>query len=455
MGIIRQKTLIINIQYKIKEIFKMAKFNLSEAAKAILTEGSKESLSTNVASKRSGQDKPQKLNPAVAYSTKDAGDIGKAINDVNDPAPDYTKGVPSATPPGATPPVSQQPAAKLSAQPGQNPAGDSQGSAADMGGHQGDETSYENIRDRIKAKLAKQTMQPNPGAVAPYVPEEAKQDGEVVSEAESEKGEGHEDAAQDKAMIKKMMKKETMKEKMKEDMDALLGGENLSEEFVSKATTIFEAAVIARTESILEEIQAELYEQFEEAVEEVKEDLATKVDDYMNYMAEEWMKENTLAVEKGLRAEIVEDFIKGLKGLFEEHYIDIPEEKVNVVEELTTRVEELEESLNEQINASIQLKKELNEKIKTEAIHAVCEGLTQTQVEKMKQLAESVEFTSEEEFADKVVTIRESYFEQQVKSADSSALNEEITVEEENNKPVSSDPAIAQYAQSISKSLVK
>jgi hypothetical protein len=455
LGIICQKTLIINIQYKIKEIFKMAKFNLSDAAKAILTEGAKESLDSNISSKRGGQDKPQKLSTSVAYGTKDAGKIGNSPNDVNDPIPDYTKGVPSATPPGATPPVGGQPMAKLKAQPGQGGAGDSQGSKADMGGHQGDETSYENIRDRIKAKLAKQTMQPNPGAIAPYVPEEVEEDGEVVSEAESEKGEGHEDAAQDKAMIKKAMKKETMKEKMKEDMDALLGDENLSEEFVSKATTIFEAAVIARTESILEDIQKELYEQFEEAVEEVKEDLATKVDDYMNYMAEEWMKENTLAVEKGLRAEIVEDFITGLKGLFEDHYIDIPEEKVNVVEELTTRVEELEDSLNEQINAAIQLKKELNEKIKTEAIHAVCEGLTQTQVEKMKQLAESVEFTSEEEFADKVVTIRESYFEQQVKSADSSALNEEITIEEEDKKSVSTDPAIAQYAQSISKSLAK
>jgi hypothetical protein len=455
LGIICQKTLIINIQYKIKEIFKMAKFNLSDAAKAILTEGAKENLDSSVSSKRGGQDKPQRLNPAVAYGTKDAGQIGTAPNDVNDDAPDYTKGVPSATPPGATPPIGQQPKMKLAHQPGQDSAGDSQGSSKDMGSHQGSESSYENIRDRIKAKLAKQTMQPNPGAIAPYVPEEVEEDGEVVSEAESEKGEGHEDAKQDKAMIKKMMKKETMKEKMKEDMDALLGDENLSEEFVSKATTIFEAAVIARTESILEDIQKELYEQFEEAVEEVKEDLATKVDDYMNYMAEEWMKENTLAVEKGLRAEIVEDFITGLKGLFEDHYIDIPEEKVNVVEELTTRVEELEDSLNEQINAAIQLKKELNEKIKTEAIHAVCEGLTQTQVEKMKQLAESVEFTSEEEFADKVVTIRESYFEQQVKSADSSALNEEITIEEEDKKSVSTDPAIAQYAQSISKSLAK
>lgn len=430
----------------------MAKFNLSEAAKAILTEGSKESLEASVSSKRGGQDKPQKLSTSVAYGTKDAGKIGDSPEKKDDSTPDYTKGVPSATPPGATPPVSAQSGSKLSGEFDQQ----SKGRSDLVNTAQDAATDYGSIRDRIKAKLAKQTMPSNPGSTfQSYASEEEELEGEVVSEAESEKGEGHEDAAQDKALIKKMMKKETMKEKMKEDMDALLGDENLSEEFVSKATTIFEAAVISRTEAILEDIQKELYEQFEEAVEEVKEDLATKVDDYMNYMAEEWMKENTLAVEKGLRSEIVEDFITGLKGLFVEHYIDIPEEKVNVVEELTTRVEELEDSLNEQINATIQLKKELNEKIKTEAIHAVCEGLTQTQVEKMKQLAESVEFTSEEEFADKVVTIRESYFEQQVKSADSSALNEEITIEEEDKKSVSTDPAIAQYAQSISKSLVK
>ena len=425
----------------------MANFNLSEAAKAILTEGSKESLDSNVSSKRSGGDKPQKLKASVQG---DVGKIGDSPNDINDPNPDYTKGVPTAKPPGATPPVGQEPMKKLAPQPANDKAGDT--GAVNMGGHQGSENSYDSIRDRIKAKLAKSTMQPNPGAPQMHVPEETETDEEFFEE---EKEEGHEDAAQDKAMIKAAMKKEKMKEKMKEDMDALLGNENLSEEFVSKATTIFEAAVIARTESILEDIQNELVIQFEEAVEEVKEDLATKVDDYMNYMAEEWMKENALAIEKGLRSEIVEDFIAGLKDLFVEHYIDIPEEKVNVVEELTTRVEELEASLNEQINSAIQLKKELNEKTKTEAIHAVCEGLTQTQVEKMKSLAEGVEFTTMEEFVDKVVTIRESYFENQVKSADSSALNEEITVEEEKKQNVSTDPAIAQYAQSISKSLVK
>ena len=450
MGIICQKTLIINIQYKIKEIFKMAKFNLSEAAKAILTEGSKESLEANVSSKRGGGDKPQKLQATVQG---DVGKIGDSPNDVNDPNPDYTKGVPRAKPPGATPPVGTEPMPKLKHQPAQDAAGDAEAPASDMGSHQGTENSYDSIRDRIKAKLAKQTMQSNSGAPQMHVPEEYESDDEMFEEEKEEKG--HEDAAQDKAMIKAAMKKEKMKEKMKEDMDALLGNENLSEEFVTKATTIFEAAVISRTESILEDIQNELVIQFEEAVEEIKEDLASKVDDYMNYMAEEWMKENALAVEKGLRSEIVEDFISGLKDLFVEHYIDIPEEKVNVVEELTTRVEELEESLNEQINASIQLKKELNEKTKSEAIHAVCEGLTQTQVEKMKSLAESVDFTTMEEFVDKVVTLRESYFENQVKSADIAALNEEITVEEEKKQTVSNDPSIAQYAQSISKSLAK
>ena len=439
MGIICQKTLIINIQYKIKEIFKMGKFNLTEAAKDI--------LQGNVASKKSGQDKPQKLPTSVAYGQKDAGKVGDAPEAKDDMNPDYTKGVPSATPPGATPPVGSQPAAKLSGDLDQQ----SKGRSDLVATAQDPATDYGSIRDRIKAKLAKQTMQSNPGATFQSYSEEEVKEEEIVAEEK----EGHEDEAQDKAMIKKMMKKEKMKEDIQQDINALLSGENLSEEFVAKASTIFESAVIARTESILEDIQEELFEQFEEAVEEVKEDLASKVDDYMNYMAEEWMKENALAIEKGLRAEIVEDFIKGLHDLFVEHYIDIPEEKVDVVEELTTRVEELEESLNDQINSSIQLKKELNEHKKIEAIHAVCEGLTQTQVEKMKSLAESIEFTTEEEFADKVVAIRESYFSSTVKSADSSALNEEITVEEDKKQSVSSDPAIAQYAQTISKTLVK
>jgi hypothetical protein len=424
----------------------MGKFNLTDAAKAVLIEDAKSSFDSNVASKKGGQDKPAKLAAAVAYGTKDAGKVGDSPEKEDDANPDFTKGTPSATPPGATPPVGAQPMAKLGGQPGES-------AGAEHKAVQEPATDYSAIRDRIKAKLAKQTMQANPGAVAPYVPEETEQEGELVSEAEKEKE--HEDEAQDKALIKKMMKKEKMKEKMKEDVDALLSGENLSEEFVSKATTIFEAAVIARSQAIVEEIENALTEEFEVAVEEVKNELASKLDDYIGYMAEEWFKENQLAIESGLRSEIVEDFMEGLHNLFNEHYIDIPEEKVNVVEELTDRVVELEESLNQEILAAVELRKELNEHKKIEAVHAVCEGLTQTQVEKLKALAEGVEFTTEEEFIGKLETLVESYFQTPVKAAESSALNEEVEIEEDKKINVSVDPSVQHYAQIISKTLVK
>jgi hypothetical protein len=413
----------------------MGKFNLSEAAKDI--------LSGSVNSKRSGQDKPAKLTGDVAYGTKEAGKIGDSPNDTNDTFPDYTKGTPTATPPGATPPVGSEPKKVLAHQPGQDRAGDS--GADGPGGVQGGETSYGDIRDRKAATLAKQTMAKNPGATFQSYGEESEVEGDLVEE---EKEEGHEDEAQDKKLIKKML----AKEKMKEDMDALLSGENLSEEFVTKASTIFEAAVIARAEEVIALAEAELTEQFEAAIEEVKEDLAAKVDDYLNYMVEEWMTENQIAIEKGLRAEIVEDFIGGLRNLFVEHNIDIPADKVDVVEELTAKVEELEDSLNEQINRGVELTKSLNESKKIEAIYTACEGLTQTQVEKLKSLAEGVEFTTEEEFVTKMDTLKESYFKADVKVAEASALDE-VLVEEEKKTPKSSDPSMEIYAKTISATL--
>jgi len=395
----------------------MGKFNLSEAAKEI--------LSGSVASKKSGQDKPAKLSGDVAYGTKQM-DVGHTPLKTTDANPDYTAGTPSATAPGATPPVGSEPAKKLTGQPAQS------GSV-----------------EQPEGKPGKQMMKPNKNGVGIQQYEETEFEGEeVVAE---EKEEGHEDAAQDKAMMKKALSKS----KMKEDIDALLSGENLSEEFTAKATTIFEAAVIARAEEVAEEIEAELTEQFHAAVEEIKEDLAAKVDDYLNYMVEEWMKDNEIAIEKGLRAEIVEDFITGLKGLFEEHYIDIPTDKVDVVEELATKVEELEASLNEQISKGVELVKALNEQKKIEAIYTACEGLSQTQVEKLKSLAENVEFTTEEEFATKVETLKESYFKSDVKVADSSALDDTVEIEEEKKVSKSSDPLMEQYANVISKNLAK
>ena len=398
----------------------MGKLNLADAAKAILSEDSRGTFSSNIGSKRGGQDKPAKLSGDVAYGTKEV-DVGHDPLKTTDSNPDFTKGIPTATPPGATPPVGSEKGSKITGQPGQKG----------------------NI-EQPEGKAMKQTMAKNPGATFQQY-EDTDMDGDLVEEKE-----GHEDEAQDKKLIKKMMKKE----KMKEDMDALLSGENLSEEFVTKATTIFEAAVIARAEEVIEEAQELMMQQFEEAVEEVKEDLASKIDDYLNYMVEEWIKENELAINKGLRAEIVEDFITGLKGLFEEHYIDIPEDKVNVVEELTDKVTDLEEALNEQIATAIELKKELNEHKKTEAIYTACEGLTQTQVEKMKSLAEGVEFSTEEEFVTKVSTLKESYFKSDVKVADQSALDE-VLIEEEEKKSTSGDPMMDQYVQSISKTLIK
>jgi hypothetical protein len=395
----------------------MAKFNLSEAAKEILT--------ASVASKKGGQDKPAKLSGDVAYGTKEVGDIGTEVTKTTDAAPDATKGAPQATAPGATPPVGSEPAKKITGQPAQS------GSV-----------------EQPEGKPGKQKFDKNPGATFQSYGEETETEEEVVAEEKEEK---HEDEAEDKKLIKKMMNKE----KMKEDIDALLSGENLSEEFVQKASTIFEAAVIARAEEVIAEAETQLAEQFEAAVEQVKEDLASKIDDYLNYMVEEWMKENEVAIEQGLRSEITEDFISGLKSLFEDHYIDIPEEKVDIVGELTDKVGELEESLNEQINRGIELQKELNEKKKVEAIYTACEGLTQTQVEKLKSLAEGVEYTTEEEFVTKLNTLKESYFKAEVKVADSSALNEETPIEEEKKPTTSADPLMEVYSKAISQTLVK
>ena len=437
----------------------MGKFNLSDAAKALLSEDSKATFDSNIKAKQGmrGQDSHKHgevgksaVKASVAYGTKDAGLVGHSPEKEDDKLPDYLKGTPTATPPGATPPVGSEKDGVGATMPHGQPQ-ETMGRSDLRFGDQEGATSYEMIRDRIAGKKPKQTMQMNPGATfQSYGEETESEDDEVFAE------EKHDDEAADKKLFKKMMAKEKMKEKMKEDMDALLGGENLSEEFVTKATTIFEAAVIARAEEVIAAAEEELEEQFVEAVEQVKEDLASKLDDYLNYMVEEWIKDNEVAITSGLKAQVVEDFIGGLHTLFKEHYINIPEDKVDVVEELTTRVEELEEELNEQIHTTVELNKALNEQLKIEAIHAACEGLTtQTQVEKLKSLAEGVEFTNLEEFTEKLETIKESYFKTPVNTSGSSALNEEVVIEDEKKVSKSSDPDIDFFARAISKSVNK
>ena len=399
------------------------KFNLSEAAADILNKSVSGAMSKRT-------DGPSRLPVSVVAGQKEVGEIGTQVTKTTDAGPDATKGVGSATPPGATPPVGAEPMKKLSGQPAE------QGSV-----------------EAPEGKPGTQKMEKNKGATFQSYGqknEDEELDGEVVAEAEDK--EGHEDEKKDKAMMKKMMSKKDLKE----DIDALLQGQDLSEEFVSKATTIFEAAVMSRVEEIAEEVEAQLHEQFEVAVEELKEDFATKIDEYLNYMVEEWMKENELAIESGLRAEIVEDFIGGLRNLFAEHYIDIPEEKVDVVQEMADKVEELEAKLNEEISRSIEFKKEINEHKRIQALQTVCEGLTQTQVEKLKSLAESVEFTSEEEFADKINTLKEAYTPSSVKAAEKSVLEEGVEIPEDKpTKQVSGDALINAAVNSISKSVAK
>jgi hypothetical protein len=251
-------------------------------------------------------------------------------------------------------------------------------------------------------------------------------------------------------------KYEEYEEEVNEDIAALMAGENLSEDFQRKATAIFEAAVKAKVSELAEELEAKYVAQFEEAYSELKEDLESKVDEYLDYVVESWMDENKLAVESGLKTEIVESFIGSLKSVFEEHYIDIPEEKVDVVEELASKVEALEKQVNEEMSKNIDLKQKLAEQKKVEALFSVCEGLTLSQAEKIKSIAESVEFTSEEEFKSQMENIKESYFPKEtVKAASTESLNDQVQLTEEEVKGPTVDPKIAAYASIISKTLIK
>jgi len=402
----------------------MGKFNLSDAAKAILNEGSKETLEGNVKQKmgQRGSDKhpsgevgKDAVKPNIAYGSKSAGMVGQSPEEMDDALPDYLKGTPTATAPGATPPVGSEKDGVGYSKPKGQPQ-ETMGRKDIMVPAQDTANQYDAIRDRVASKLAKQTMKPNPGATFQSY------------------GEGID---------------------LSDDVNALLEGESLSEEFKLKATTIFEAAVTSRIEAIVEEVEASLVEQYEAGIEQIKEELAEKLDQYIDYFAEQYMIQNELAIVSGLRAEIAEDFMTSLRNVFMEHNIDIPEEQVQVVEELTTRVEELEQALDEEVKNAVALKRALSEQVKIEAIHTACEGLTQTQEEKLKSLAEGVEFTTEEEFNAKLNVLKESYFKADVKVAESSMLNEGIEIEEEKKQNVSTDDSINQYVRTISQTLVK
>ena len=209
---------------------------------------------------------------------------------------------------------------------------------------------------------------------------------------------------------------ETAKDKIKEinvkeDVDALINGEdNLSEEFKAKAATIFEAAIKSKVGAEIDRLEEEYAQNLEEAKEAAKSELTEKVDSYLNYVVEEWMKENELAIEKGVKGEIAEDFITGLKQLFEDHYIDIPDEKYNVLEAQATEIDELKGKLNEATSKIVELNKEVGEQTKSSIFESVSDSLADSEKEKFKGLVESIDYEDADSYKEKLETIKESYF---------------------------------------------
>lgn len=203
---------------------------------------------------------------------------------------------------------------------------------------------------------------------------------------------------------------------MKEDVQALLSGESLSEEFQTKASTIFEGAVKKRLAEEIDILEQAYQASLEENAAAIRAELSEQIDDYLNYVIENWMTENEVAIQSGLRNELTEDFIAGLRNLFAEHYIDIPEEQVSVVEALGEKVDELTARLNEELENNVQLVKQINEAVKFEVLVGATDGLTSTQAEKLKTLAEGLEFVSPEDYSAKVQTLKENYFPTKVNS---------------------------------------
>ena len=240
---------------------------------------------------------------------------------------------------------------------------------------------------------------------------------------------------------------------MKEHIDAMFNGEDLSEDFKEKASTIFEAALQARITEEVALFEEQYSLKLEEALEEVTTEMSSKLDDYLDYCVEQWMKENEVAIEHSLRTEITEEFMEGMKKLFAENYIEIPEDKLNVLEELTATVEQLEDKLNAQINENIELSKSINEYSKHEIFDQVAEGLVMTQVEKLRQLAEGIDFDGSDNYQRKLELVKENYFPSKPAAQDIREEEEAIGNNDLNEETQVSfqDAGIKRYYNSIAR----
>lgn len=247
---------------------------------------------------------------------------------------------------------------------------------------------------------------------------------------------------------------EVEKKVVNEDVEALFSGEELSEEFKTQAKAIFEAAVLAKVEEAKAELQEQVEEAIKEQTEQFAETLVTKVDEYLEYVVAEWMEENKVAVESGLKAQLAEDFMVGLKNLFTEHYVDIPEESVEVVESLAEKVQSLEKELDTAISTNSSLSEELNAYKKEIIIAEASEDLSEVQSAKLKSLAENIEYVSEEDYVQKILLTKKKYFVESKESEDSVSVKTQ-SLDSEESLDESFSPVMSHYVQSISRNVKK
>ena len=332
----------------------------------------------------------------------------------------------------------------------------------DLGGPTPDNSRPDDDSNKLKepAGTLKQVKDVVNAKAAPAEEVEVDEDQEVVSEAETTEEEvvSEEEVAADEVVAEAEETEEELVEEegldIEADVQALFEGEELSEEFQSKARTIFETAITSKVETIKEQLIESYQEALVEEVVAIKEELGERVDSYLEYVADEWFQENALAVESGLKSEITESFLDGMKGLFEEHYVTIPEEKYDVLESMVDKLDEMEGKLNEQIERNVSLNRRLAESSADGILATVSEGLADTQKEKLASLAENVEFESEADYREKLTTLRSSYFPE---SASTPSTSENISEEVSTNEVISEEvsPMMQAYLNTLSRAAKK
>jgi SHS2 domain-containing protein len=275
----------------------------------------------------------------------------------------------------------------------------------------------------------------------------------MLNEHDSEEEHEHEEESVEEVPAEESAAEEVVEESIKVDVSAdvaaLINGESLSEEFKTKASTIFEAAVITRVKEEVTRLEEEFESKLAEQVDAITEGLVEKIDGYLDYVVEQWMEQNEIALENGVKGDIMESFITGMRDLFKEHYIEVPEEKYDVIGEMESRIDELSTKLDEQVERNVEMRKSLQESARKEIVKMSCEGLAKTDEEKFLSLVEELSFEDEETFQVKVQTIRENYFNSKPSTIIESVVTDSPVQELVTESAQHVDPMVAMYAKAI------